>query len=277
MKNTLNYTNQIKNRIGSTGPLMWTEVDNNFQYANTWGIGKIYKQGMIVIWNDYTGIPNNPNGAMSIWICTNDHTSNISNPPGKLGSYWDRFYDSVLNANLATNAINDEDGNDIKTTYAKNAVFERVPISYKLTFNNVDDYVINSGAGDQNLGNNLGFEVVVLPGVTGHNHFLARDDEESFYYNINLVLEEAYGGIPIYIGVKATWVSVNGTNNQHYIDISDYFGPEDSNNNGIHFRNFEVAVPKWYIGPVNFVRFDVLCRRSSSGSTSITNGQLTFN
>lgn len=91
MKNTPNYTNNIKRRTSETGPLSWLDVDYNFQYANFWISGKTYKQGMKVSWNDYLGLPFNTNGQMSEWICTADHISNNSNPPGSISGYWERI------------------------------------------------------------------------------------------------------------------------------------------------------------------------------------------
>lgn len=274
MKTTPNYTNNIKRRTAETEPLTWLEVDNNFQYPNIWKTGNTYKEGMLVVWNDYIGLPNNSNGEMSFWICTNDHNSTNSNPPGGISSPWDRVYDFNQ---TATNAINDENGDRITTTYSKTTIFERIPITYKLTFNNIDEYTVNYNDGDKNLGDNLGFQVIALPGVTGHNHFLAYQDLDTFYYNVGLILEEAWGGTAIDTGINVTFMSDGGVDSIIYKDKSTYIGPVGSGNNGVHYRNFEIAIPIVYASyPVKYVRFDVVCNRDEVGSTGITNGQLIF-
>jgi hypothetical protein len=130
MKNTPNYTNAIKRRVDTSAPLAWLDVDNNFQYPNTWTTSKSYKQGMVTLWNDYLGIPNNSTGEMSFWLCTSDHTSNNSNPPGGVSSYWERV-SSVPFTSLSGTANYLTKWND----------------STSLTSSTIYDYLTNIGIG----------------------------------------------------------------------------------------------------------------------------------
>jgi hypothetical protein len=93
-----NFSNKLDFRNLRKRPLSWTEMDNMFQKPNVWRSDVTYEQGMVVLWDDSVApVGDTINGALSFWICQQDHVSSLSNIPSVPNqSYWNRVGTSTL-------------------------------------------------------------------------------------------------------------------------------------------------------------------------------------
>lgn len=86
-----NYQNRLEFRIPKDRPLTWQEMDDRSRFPNEWISNFNYKEGMIVLFDDYSAPTSSPTGFLSWWRCKADHYSDdTTNPPGIGGDPWDR-------------------------------------------------------------------------------------------------------------------------------------------------------------------------------------------
>jgi hypothetical protein len=152
------------------------------------------------------------------------------------------------------------------------------PIEVNLRFNNINVYDVVGDTGDKNLGEDLGLQYIIMPISDYQQKLISGQDETSYYYDLELILQESYGGaVNLYTGIKVTY-TYNGTN----ITESTFSGlstrVNGDGNKGSNYRRFTVQIPKTVNNEIiNYVRFDVICGRQGGGSTGIVGGQLRFN
>ncbi len=171
---------------------------------------------------------------------------------------------NVLNQNLIVS------GSII--THQNNRSYNLTRRAYKLGFNNISDYVINGGAGTQNLG----------AGTLGMS--LAQDISSllctyvgGFYgFGVKVITYEQYGGVANQLGLRVIYSSAGGSTSSDAMTSATYIN-QVGTNFGLQHATIGFTIPDTYLSqPVDFVKFEVIMSRSTGGSTSVYGAELIF-
>lgn len=152
-------------------------------------------------------------------------------------------------------------------------------LEFSLRFNNINVYDVAGDTGDKNMGGDLGLQFIIMPISDYQKPLIKSEDNDYYYYDLDLILQEAYGGnVNIYSGIQVTYSNTTGGVNTEtqVMGLSTRYSADG--NKGLSHRRFNIQVPKNYLSQlVTYVRFDVMCGRQGAGSTGIVGAQLRFN
>jgi hypothetical protein len=143
---------------------------------------------------------------------------------------------------------------------------------YKLGFNNISDYVVNGGAGTQNLGvGTLGMSLTqdlqsMLYAISGTNYVI----------NCKVIAAEQFGGVTNQLGLRVTYSSANGVFSTDQMVVAART-PQFGSNFAIQTATLNFTIPIQYNGAnTDYFKFEVIMNRTAGGSTSVFHSELIF-